>query len=655
MADLERLQDALIKADAAGDTEGAKLLADEIRRIQSLGSQTQEQPVQPQTTQPQQLSQPLDNKTRMANLSQMITAPVNLNQEQQMKVQDTMNRNVEQGLFVPRSQVVSNITGQEQVQKEDEENAFTTGLSTAGTILSSAVAEPIAGLAGLAATTGTKIGNFLGLTDKEASAVGTDVINSVREAVTINPNAGAQEVLGKVAETIEAVTPDALKGSQKRTGEFFAEIGEDLFGEEGRAIGGAFGETLFEGLTIAGGAGAGKALGKGIDKASEVAKNKVSDISKRLTEKTISNKEAVKELREALPTAQDFKTKSNEIFKQIEEKGISIENTEFADLNNKIFKDISVNDLDPDLTPKSTALVRRINNTIESGNPVTVGEIENIRKLAGEIGRDINNPSDARIANIISNKVDELYDDITPKVGSELKEARGLWKQKLKSDTIDEMMNKAELQASGFENGMRVQMRSILNNKKKRQLFTPAEQRFMRDVVKGDAKSNVLKLLGKFGIAEGSSSNILGTGASIAAGNLLAGGAGAVIFPLIGQSAKVLAQKATKNNIDLANDIIRAGDNAVEVTKTYLKNTPKDKRSTEDLTALLINNKIKSNTISELPDSIPEVSKAKKFLKLIDDIAQQDNKKGLAGILATQVEDEEGGLNIEISKKKGDN
>ena len=148
-----------------------------------------------------------------------------------------------------------------------------TGLKTGGVIISGAIAEPIAGLAGLATTFGTKAAQTFGLTDRDATAVGEDVINSVRNFISLKPDADVQEVLKSVSEApvVKQLIAGSEKGSQA-SGDFFADIGESIGGQEGRALGGSFGKTLFEGGTIALGGALGKGIEKGVGSSIKTAK-----------------------------------------------------------------------------------------------------------------------------------------------------------------------------------------------------------------------------------------------------------------------------------------------------------------------------------------------------------------------------------------------
>jgi len=84
------------------------------------------------------------------------------------------------------------------------------------------------------------------------------------------------------------------------------------------------------------------------------------------------------------------------------------------------------------------------------------------------------------------------------------------WGRAKRVSLIDEAIYKAQNQASGVENGLRTQFRAILQDPKKRALFSDLEQRQIQKVVNGTGLSNLTRLLGMFGFDFGSGRNMVG-------------------------------------------------------------------------------------------------------------------------------------------------
>jgi hypothetical protein len=166
-------------------------------------------------------------------------------------------------------------------------------------------------------------------------------------------------------------------------------------------------------------------------------------------------------------------------------------------------------------------------------------------------------------------------------ISARYKVARNLWGRMRRSELIDEVLQNADLQASGFENGIRIGLRQILKNKKKRNFFTDSELSAMRDVVSGSTSANLMKLMGKFGFGEGQATNMLGgsisTGLGATIGNAVAGPPGAFVGASATAGAGSMARRAARRITERAardvDTMIRAGDNAQDIAKRYLAST----------------------------------------------------------------------------------
>jgi hypothetical protein len=240
---INQLISALKRADAAGDTEAATAIAKKIKLMQT----NQTQPITEQPT----IQQPATGMNTVE--TQTIEQP----QPDQNSVTNIFNKNL---------------------------NAIKTGADILATVGSSAVAEPVAGIAGIAATTGSKLyqkffdvtgldpfdlTKSLNIDKKDASEIGTDVIKLVREKLTLNPNADTAEILVDVANSpiIKKITKLSESGTNA-AGDYLAEIGEEIGGKEGRAIGGALGKTLATGAEMV----VGGVVGKAAEKVIKIAK-----------------------------------------------------------------------------------------------------------------------------------------------------------------------------------------------------------------------------------------------------------------------------------------------------------------------------------------------------------------------------------------------
>ena len=205
------------------------------------------------------------------------------------------------------------------------------------------------------------------------------------------------------------------------------------------------------------------------------------------------------------------------------------------------------------------------------------------------------------------------------------------------------MIENASHTASGMENGLRIEARKILKNKKKRRGFTGDEIAALKQIEQGTTASNAAKFLGKFGISEGQATSMLGVSIGAGGGGALGSlfgpvgaGVGAITIPALGQIAKKTAQRLTLNSTKYADDLARAGKNAKAVTRAYLKHTPIANRSVNDLTDLLLQENLDLNSIKSLPKSAEGTAKLLADAKFFaEELKRRATQVGSVGLITT--------------------
>jgi hypothetical protein len=314
---------------------------------------------------------------------------------------------------------------------------------------------------------------------------------------------------------------------------------------------------------------------------------------------------AKKLLGEAAPTIDTLKDSARALYTQIDDIGTEVSNRPLKVLFGDITGTLKKSGVDKDLHPKATALIRRLDE--EKGKNLTVTQLDTLRKVAGDVAGNIDK-AEARLGVIAVDKIDTFLDKLATKdligdksVGGQLKEARKFWGRAKRSELVDEAVTLARDQASGFENGLRDQFRSLLRRIDKGRVkgFSPEEVDAMREIVQGTTAANVTKQLGKFGVSGDQATNSLMLTLGGGAGFALGGGAGAVAVPVIGTVSRALSEKLTKGGADFASAIVRAGPNAKDIVKAYLSNVPKKQRNTAELTELLMRPDVNLGTINE--------------------------------------------------------
>jgi hypothetical protein len=472
------------------------------------------------------------------------------------------------------------------------------GAEVLGTVVSSAIAEPIAGLSGLVASA------FGGVD------AGVDTVKLVRDAITFEPRSKEG------------------KAQLKAVGEFVKPLGDALNETE---------SFLGNSVLDATGSPALAAIAHSLPTAAlEVFGVKGLKGSKLKGEKLSSN--IGEAIQQASPAFNDIKAAKTAAYAELDNLGVKIKPEVFDRFADNLAKKLNKEAIDQTTTPKSYAALQRILN--EKGTPKTLTEMDTIRKAAKAAANDIDK-SDARLGNIIISEIDDGLDNLSAEIGGKFKNARSLAQKGFKSQEMQDLIENASLQASGFENGLRIGARQLLKNKKRIKGFTANEKAALRDLVEGDLASNTAKKLSRLGFGNGAATNHLGASSSIGAGGILGsvfGGPmgaaiGVITPPLVGKIAANAVEKMTLNKLKFTDDLIRSGKNAKAVVRTYLKHTPIAQRNTDDLTSLLLNNDLKLSDIKSLPKSAEGTAKLVADAKFFAEEIKRRAKQGASAAL----------------------
>lgn len=403
--------------------------------------------------------------------------------------------------------------------------------------------------------------------EMSAAAVGTGaLLKSAASTLPKIASAGESAGAGLLRQLgISKPAADAAGGAASGLG---AEVGEEFAGEEGKIIGGIIAPLS---LSI--------------------------PLSSARTQ-------ARKLLSKSAPSSDELKRTASGIYKSLDEAGVTVPTKNYNSLADDVARTLKKEGADKDLTPKAVAVINRL--SADKGADKTLSELDTLRKIANNAASSLD-PADARLGIIAKQKIDDFLDDIPDEVvsgkgtGAAYRSARDLWQRARKSEDMDILMLNADNQASGLENGIRVQFRSLLKkiNSGKVKGYSKEEVDAIKKIVQGTRATNVARFLGKFGVMDGMTSRTLTTmgGAGLAGAATGSGGA-ALAVPLIGQVSGALAQRMTKDGAKMAQSLIRAGKDGSRIAELYIKNTPKKLRSTTELAELLLANKVPLASIS---------------------------------------------------------
>ena len=165
----------------------------------------------------------------------------------------------------------------------------------------------------------------------------------------------------------------------------------------------------------------------------------------------------------------------------------------------------------PQLDPKATGALGVLQDTyaqVMAAGDNVVPDLKDLHILrqAAQRAQLSTEGRDAAISGRIVDQIDQFMNSLKPADiagGADPKQAvqsfmqgKALWARANKVGLIEDAIETARNQASGFENGLRVQFRRILNNPKMKSRFNEAELQAIQDVARGTGAANLAKLIG---------------------------------------------------------------------------------------------------------------------------------------------------------------
>ncbi len=452
-------------------------------------------------------------------------------------------------------------------------------------------------------------GNFM------KDGLAKDVIRKGGEFV--GPGGAGGVILRAAAKTLPAVTAGetVATGALRQAGSSTTaqDAAQSALAGVGAASGGKVGEAI--------GGETGKQVG---EFAGALLAPLSAAYATNVAAKTI-NSQARKILQSASPTTETLKDASRAIYKQIDDLGAKVDQAGMANLSKTLESEMRQHGFSPRIHPKIDAALQEFKSAGNSAQALT--EVEILRRVAGSAARSTD-PDEARLGTLLVQQVDDFMGNLSQqnlvggdpaKVGALYKDARQLWSRASKAEIIEHSMNRAQLMASGAENGLRNEFRSLLKNKKYLKTFTEEERAAMKQVVDGGTIRNTLKALGKFGISEDGAIRMLIPGLGTAAGAAVGGPIGAAAVPMAGQVARMASRKMTEKSAEKALNIVRSGKTGQEIAVNYVKSIPQGERSVEDLTKMLLSRPDVSL------ESLLKISSQTKTHRMISDAAYMAN------------------------------
>tara|TARA_R110000851_G_scaffold177234_1_gene324005 strand:+ start:692 stop:2314 length:1623 start_codon:yes stop_codon:yes gene_type:complete len=470
------------------------------------------------------------------------------------------------------------------------------GLETAANISSGIIAEPLAGLAGIAQS----------LNPFAEDGAGAEAVADVKEALTYKPRGDASKSQLKVIGDTLAPVGEALSDAERF-------LGDNALRVTGSPALAAIAHTLpsaaLELIGVKGARGA----------------TAIKSPSSKLIKKTLI---------EAAPDVKNIKDASRAIFNELDSSGVAIKQSSLKKLERNLDRIVKKEGIRERVTPEAFGAIQEVKKDIELGQPLTTSQMDELRTIAKNsiVATD---PNKVRVGSAIVDEIDSFLDGIktidiekgaqvsATEVGKKYRAARKLWGRAKRSEMINDAIEMGSSRKAGVEKGIRNELNNLLNRKKSRKFLSNEDVIAIRKVTDGDFKQNFASMVGGMGLKLENSPSLLGGlvgGGGVGAIASTIPGLGGAIAPIaiaaitVGTISKEIAKKMTKGRAQFLKTVSGAGNDAQKITRAYLRAVPKAKRKLSDLSDLLLDPDIDLSTLENIADeTVKDAVKAAQF------------------------------------------
>ncbi len=264
-------------------------------------------------------------------------------------------------------------------------------------------------------------------------------------------------------------------------------------------------------------------------------------------------------------TADDLKAAANQVYDAADNLGVVVQPTSYQALVQRLYSRLVNEGVDPTLHPGVLSAFKRLEEL--QNQPVSFKTLDIIRRVANSAGKSIQNRDEGRLAGIMVDEIDKLMNGLRPTdvvqgngaaAGKLIQEARNLWSRARKSETLENVVERAmdrvgaNYTSAGFQTAIRQEVKALLKNGGRG--FSKAEVGMMRDLVRGASVQNILRHIGKL-----APRGVVGATLGGGVGYTLGGPAGAAAIWGVGEGAKRASSAMTQRNLNGLIEFVRRG------------------------------------------------------------------------------------------------
>lgn len=260
------------------------------------------------------------------------------------------------------------------------------------------------------------------------------------------------------------------------------------------------------------------------------------------------------------PSSASLADESTKYFTKAKESGVELNPTYFSNMMKSVGSDLREYGYDARTMPKVAVALENLQN---AEIPKDFQELKTLRKFIRNAQR-----SKEEDEKMVATRLKAEFDDYIANMpdssivgGSKegldsWKKARDTYTRLSKSEIFEDMLDKAEIRDSKLstEQYLHNKLLQLSEDDRRMRLFTPEEQEAIREAAKGTRAQNFMANAAKYNLK-----NLSTTTLGSLLGLSLAGPAGAVVAPAVGQLAKYQATKIRKNDVNKLAAMMRAG------------------------------------------------------------------------------------------------
>src|SRR5579859_433828 len=270
----------------------------------------------------------------------------------------------------------------------------------------------------------------------------------------------------------------------------------------------------------------------------------------------------------AIPTAADLKTAAKSGYNHPDVAAVQIKPAAVDNLATTIENDL-VSQGFRGRAGQGGTVFDTIGEMKNAPGPVSVADLDSVRKALGQVGKSgIPTPD-----SVAANKAIAHIDDFLPNLNQSdllagdasaasqiLQDARGNWAAASRSGMLNDKIDAAELQAASansghnVENALRQRVRSILTSPKLSRGLNDDERQAMEDFVRGGPITNTVRHIGNFLGGGGGLGHLLTAGA----GAVTAGVPGAIAAPAAGLALRAASNANAARQVRNIDNLIRS-------------------------------------------------------------------------------------------------